>query len=112
MINKEAKVLLEEVQAKIQKSGISWDKVLDSQGHENIWKNLREEALKRVKTSLVLGQSAKLENIQITDDDFMEKVRELATVYTTDEQTVFKQLSQNPGLAQGLSQQILRSKNN
>ena len=110
MINKEAKVLLEEVQTKFKSQGISWDQVLDAQGQENIWKNLREEASKRIKTSLVLGEIGKLEDIRISDEDFMEKVRELGSAYNTDEKTVFKQLSQNPGLAQGLSQQILGQK--
>ena len=110
MTNKEAKILLEEVQAKLKSQGISWEQVLDTQGHENIWKNLREEAAKRVKSSLVLGAIAKVENLQINDDDFIDKVREFATQYNTDEKSVFKHIAQNPGLAQALSQQIMGQK--
>ncbi|MFH0703162.1 MAG: trigger factor [bacterium] len=110
MINKEAKVLLEEVQAKLKSQGVSWEQVLDSQGHENIWNSLREEAAKRVKSSLVLGTIAKIENIQLADEDFINQAREFATIYNTDEKSVFRQISQTPGLAQSLSQQIMSQK--
>ncbi|OGI23628.1 MAG: trigger factor [Candidatus Melainabacteria bacterium RIFOXYA12_FULL_32_12] len=110
MINREARVLMEEVQAKLKSQGISWEQVLDTQGQENIWNSLREEAAKRVKNSLVLGAVAKTENIHPSDEDFLAKVRELATVYNTDEQTVFQQISKNPGLAQGISHQIMTQK--
>ncbi|OGH96996.1 MAG: trigger factor [Candidatus Melainabacteria bacterium GWF2_32_7] len=110
MINREARVLMEEVQAKLKGQGISWEQVLDTQGQENIWNSLREEAAKRVKNSLVLGAVAKTENIHPSDEDFLAKVRELATVYNTDEQTVFQQISKNPGLAQGISHQIMTQK--
>lgn len=110
MINKEAKILLEEVQARLKSQGMSWEQVLDSQGHEAIWNNLREEAAKRVKNSLVLSAIAKAESLQLNDEDFITRVKELATVYNTDEKTVFKQISQNPGLAQSLSQQIMGQK--
>ena len=110
MINREAKVLMEEVQGKLKAQGISWEQVLDTQGQENIWNSLREEASKRVKSSLVLGAIAKTENIHPSDDDFLAKVRELATVYNTDEQAIFQQISKNPGLAQGISHQIMTQK--
>jgi len=110
MINREAKVLMEEVQARVKSQGLSWEQFLDSQGHENIWKSLREEAGKRVKSSLVLGAVAKAENIQLNDEDFVTRVKELATVYNTDDKTIFKQISQNPGFAQAISQQIMGQK--
>ncbi|HBH19027.1 MAG TPA: hypothetical protein DDX14_08870, partial [Cyanobacteria bacterium UBA9579] len=50
------------------------------------------------------------ENIHPSDDDFLAKVRELATVYNTDEQAIFQQISKNPGLAQGISHQIMTQK--
>ncbi len=110
MINREAKILLEEVQGKLKSQGLSWEQVLDAQGHENIWNNLRDEASKRIKNSLVLGAIAKQENLQLNDEDFNERVKELASMYATDEKTLYKQIGQNPGLAQGLAQQIMGQK--
>lgn len=110
MVNREAKHLLEEVQTNIKSQGLSWEQVLDAQGHETIWNNLREEAAKRVKSSLVLSAIAKQENLQLSDDDFQTKVSELATMYNTDEKAVYKQMAGNPGFIQGLSHQIFSQK--
>ncbi len=110
MINREAKYLMEEVENRFKSQGMSWEQVIEQQGHENIWSNLREEAAKRVKTSLVLGAIAKQENITLTDEDFAAKVKELAGVYNTEENKIYEQMTQNPSLAQSLSQQIMSQK--
>lgn len=110
MVNREAKTLLEEIQARFKSQGISWEQVLEKQGHENTWNSLREEALKRVKTSLVLSAVAKTENIQLSEEDFAEKVKELARAYNSEEKIIYEQMTQNPALAQGLSQQIMSHK--
>lgn len=110
MVNREAKVLLEEIQGRFKSQGISWEQVLEQQGHENTWNSLREEATKRVRTSLVLSAVAKTENIQLTEEDFSEKVKELARAYNSEEKIIYEQMAQNPALAQGLSQQIMSQK--
>lgn len=110
MINKEAKVLLEEMQYRVKSQGINWETFVDSQGHENLWSSTRDEAAKRVKTSLVLSEIAKTEDLKLTDEDFQKKVKELAETYNTDEKNVYKQFSQNPSLAQSFSQQIMGQK--
>jgi len=110
MINREAKYLMEEVENRFKSQGMSWEQMIEQQGHENIWNSLREEATRRVKTSLVLGAIAKEENITITDEDFAAKVKELAEAYNAEEMKVYEQMSQNPSLAQGLSQQIMSQK--
>jgi len=110
MVNREAKTLLEEIQTRFKSQGISWEQVLEQQGHESTWNSLREEAAKRVKTSLVLSAVAKTENIILTEADFAEKVKELARVYNSDEKSIYEQMAQTPALAQGLSQQIMSQK--
>ncbi len=110
MINKEARVLMEELQTKVKNQGVSWDQFLDAHGHENIWNSSREEASKRVKSSLVMSEIAKVENVTITDEDYVNRVKELANLYNTNEKVVFDQLSQNANLAQALAQQIMTQK--
>ncbi len=107
MINREAKVLMQEFQEKMKSQGVAWEQVIDQQGHENVWNNLRSDAEKRVKNSLVLGEIAKVEEIKVDDNDFFEKVKEVAAMYGTDEKTVYKQMAQNPGMAQIFTQQLL-----
>ena len=110
MINREAKYLMEEIETKFKNQGISWEKVLEEQGHENTWNSLREEATKRVKTSLVLSAIAKAENIQLNEQDFSQKIKELANMYNSEETAIYEQMSQNAALAQSLSQQIMSQK--
>ena len=110
MINREAKYLMEDIENRFKNQGMSWEQVIEQQGQENIWNNLREEAAKRVKTSLVLGAIAKAESISLTEEDFAVKVKELAATYNTDEPKIYEQMTQNPSIAQGLSQQIISQK--
>lgn len=110
MINREAKLLLEDVQQKFKAQGISWEQVLETQGHEAMWNNLREEASKRVKTSLVLGAIAKAENISINDEEILEKIREIAVMYNTEEKNLLAQMSKNSNLVQSLTHQIMGQK--
>jgi trigger factor len=107
MINKEAMELMKELQQKIQSQGLNWEQVLDQKGHETMWAELREEASKRIKNSLVLGHIAKLENISVTSEEFGEKIKELAAMYGTDEKTIYQQLSKNPEMVNFLTQQVM-----
>lgn len=107
MIDREAKVLMEDFKQKMQAQGMAWEQVIGQDGHEEMWKNIKEEASNRIKNSLVLGTIAKEENIQVGDSEFNEKVKELAAMYGTDEKTIYAQLSQNPNMASVLTQQII-----
>jgi trigger factor len=110
MINREAKLLMEEVQQRFKSQGMSWEQFLDSQGHETIWENLRGEAKKRIKTSLVFGAIAKQENIVVSEDEFTGLVREFAQMRNTDEKAIMRQLANHFESAQALSDQILSQK--
>lgn len=107
MVNKEAKILMDEFQQKITSQGMSWEKFLDSQGQEKIWENLREEATKRIKNSLVLSHIAKVEEINIDDSEFENRIAEMAKLYKTDERTIYSQISKNPMMVQSIMQQIV-----
>lgn len=110
MINREAKLLMEEVQQRFKSQGISWEQFLDSQGHESIWENLRVEAKKRIKTSLTFGAIAKAESIVVSEEEFSNQVRELSQMRNMDEKMVMRQLANHFETAQALSDQILSQK--
>lgn len=107
MVNREAKILMDEFQQKITSQGMSWEKFLDSQGQEKIWQNLRDEATKRIKNSLVLSQIAKVEEIKVDDSEFEERIKEMAKLYHTDERTIYQQISKEPMMVQSIMQQIV-----
>lgn len=110
MVNREAKLLMDEVQQRLKSQGMSWEKFLDSEGHEGTWENLREEARKRIKTSLVFGAIAKQEGMAVNEDEFSNTVRDLSMMRGVDEKQIMRQLGNNFAAAQALSDQILSQK--
>ena len=110
MIEREKEVLVADFKQKVAQTGASWDDVIKNDGIEKVDAELKEEALNRIKNSLMMSEIAILENIQITGEDLEQKVSELATMYQTDKGTIFKEISKNSSLIQSLSQQALNQK--
>ncbi|HEY9744985.1 MAG TPA: trigger factor, partial [Oculatellaceae cyanobacterium] len=110
MINRETKLLVEEVQQRLKSQGLSWEKFLDAEGHDATMNNLRNEAHKRIKTSLVFGALAKQEGLQVNDEEFTQTVNELAAMRGVDEKQIMRMLGNNFAAAQALSDQILSQK--
>ena len=107
MVNREAKQLMNEMQQKFKAQGLNFEQVVDEKGHENLWAELREEAARRVKNSLVLAEIAEKENISVTEEQFESKVKELAAIYHAEEKDVYTQLAKNLTMTSALTQQIL-----
>jgi len=110
MIEREKDVLVADFKQKLQMSGASWDDVIKRDGIEKVDSELREEALNRIKNSLMMAEIAKLENIQVTGEDLEQKIAELATMYQTDKGTIFKEITKNSAMIQSLTQQALNQK--
>ena len=110
MVDREADQLVAEYKQKLEMQGFSWDQAVEAQGYENIMNSLKEDALVRVKNSLVIDKIAKAENITVSQSDFTAKLTELSSMYQIDPQTLVKQLAQTPGVINALSQQALNEK--
>ena len=110
MIEREKQALVADFRQKLAQTGVTWEQVVKNDGVEKVDNELREEALNRIKNSLMISEIAKLENIQITPQDLEEKLGELATMYQTDKSAIFKEISKNPVMIQSLSQQALSQK--
>lgn len=110
MIERETESLLEEYKQRLMMQGIEWQKAVESQGEENILKSLREEALLRIKNSLVIDEIAKTENIKIGPEELDKKLKEIEEIYKMPRAELMKQLSQNPQIFSSLSQQALNEK--
>lgn len=110
MVNREAKLLMDEVQQRLKSQGLSWEKFLDAEGHETTWANLKAEASKRIKTSLIFGAIAKQEDMQVNESEFSNMVTQMAAMRGMDEKQVMRQLGNNFSAAQALSDQILSQK--
>lgn len=110
MINREARILLEEVQNRFKEQGMNWEQFVDSQGHEKIWQNLRQEAHRRIQTSLTFSAIAKQENVAVTAEEFQQEVANVAKERNLDEKLAMKQLANNPEAAQAIADEILSQK--
>lgn len=110
MVGREAKLLMDEVQQRLKSQGLSWEKFLDSEGHDSTLENLREEARKRIKTSLIFGAIAKQESMQVNESEFSAMVSQMAAMRGMDEKQVMRQLGNNFAAAQAMSDQILSQK--
>ena len=110
MIEREKQALVADFKQKVAQSGVTWEDVLKQDGAEKIDKELREEAISRIKNSLMMSEIAKLENIQVTAQDLEQKIGEMASLYQTDKDTIFREIRKNTALIQSLSQQALSQK--
>lgn len=112
MIDRESQSLLEEYKQRLASQGFEWEKVFESQGEDSILASLREEALTRIKNSLVIDKIAKEEQIKIGPEDLDKKLQEVGAAYRMSKVDLLKQVGQNPDILNSLSQQVLNEKVN
>ena len=73
-------------------------------------KNLNEDALVRIKNSLVIDKIAKEESIKLEQKDLETKFAQLGAAYGLKPQDLIKQLGQNPEVLASISQQAMNDK--
>lgn len=110
MIEREANTLLDEYKQKLASQGFTWEQAVETQGLDSIMEKINEDAKFRIKNSLVIDKVASLENIKVESKDFDEKIDSLAAMYQMDKETFTKYMLKNPGMLNGLSQQVLNEK--
>ncbi len=110
MIDREANSLREEYAQRLAAQGINWDSIVKAQGHDELMKNLAEDALVRIKNSLVIDKIAKDENIKLEQKDLEQKFAQLGMAYGLRPEDLVKQLGQNPQIIASISQQAMNDK--
>jgi len=108
MIEKEAQSLLEEYKQRLTMQGYNPEEAIKAQ--DNLMNELKQEALLRIKNSLVIDKIAQEENIKIDHMDLEKKLEEVEKTYHMERTEVLKQLKQNPAMFTSLSQQALNEK--
>jgi trigger factor len=81
MIDRECNLLLAHMQRYVEQAGQSWEAFTASPNYEETYKGKREEARKRVLTSLVLGAVVRAENMTITPEESNPYLAELVARY-------------------------------
>ncbi|MFQ8626521.1 MAG: hypothetical protein ACLSA2_08750 [Candidatus Gastranaerophilaceae bacterium] len=109
-INDTSSFFKRRIQTKTCSQGISWDNLVKAQGEDELVKNLKDDALIRIKNSLVIDKIAKTENIKLDQKDLEKKFGELSAAYGMKPQDLIKQLGQNPEVLASISQQAMNDK--
>lgn len=110
MVDREANSLREEYRQRLAAQGIDWDSLVKAQGQDELLKNLSEDALVRIKNSLVIDKIAKEENLKLEQKDMEQKFAQLGAAYGLQPKDLVKQLGQNPEIIASLSQQAMNDK--
>lgn len=110
MIDREAASLTEDYKQRLASQGLSWEMVTKAQSESELLKSINEDALNRIKNSLVIDKIAKDENMSIERKDIEAKLGEIAQAYRMQPADVLKQFGKNPEFIASLSQQVLNDK--
>ena len=110
MINREIQALMGEFKQRINMQGGNFDKILEKEGHQKIYEQLKEEAVKRIKTSLIVGKIAQEENLSVTAEDVQVKISQLTSLYRTSTDSIVAEIRRNVNLMHSINQQIITEK--
>ena len=110
MIDREVNSLRGEYVRRLEAQGIKWDDLVKAQGEDELLKNLNQDALTRIKNSLVIDKIAKEENIKLEQKDLERKFSQLGSAYGITPQDFVKQLGRNPEAIASISQQAMNDK--
>jgi trigger factor len=85
----------QEFMQRMQMQGISEEMYYQytNSSKEDITKQMKEDAVKRVKYRYLLKEIIKVEKIKVSDKDAKARVKEMATMYNVDEETILKEVS-------------------
>ena len=83
MIDTQCETMVNEFAQRIAQSGLSMDQYLQFSGMtvDQLKEQVRPEAETRIKSSLVLEQIAKEENIEVSDEDINAEIEKMAKAY-------------------------------
>lgn len=109
MVNREIEFLMRQYLQVMQAQGMNVNQMFTKERLAEWRGSLREEAVKRIRTSLTLGTIAKAEGITITSEEVDEEIVQYAAMYRVDPSAVREQLIQSGGWTT-LADEVLSNK--
>lgn len=99
LVDREVDSLMNDSRSYVARFGTSWDEYLKAAGksEEQLRAEYREEAEKRVKTTLLIEAIAKAENITATPADLEVELESLSRQYNQPREKILELLGQNVG---------------
>lgn len=112
LVKREMEDLLHRFEHNLAYQGLTLDKYLDyvKKSKEEVLEDFRPEALKRVKTDLVLTNIAQAENLEVTEEELNEKLQELAERYQQKNSAKLRETLESKGQLGSIKQAILLEK--
>ncbi|MBQ8887542.1 MAG: trigger factor [Candidatus Gastranaerophilales bacterium] len=110
MINREIQALMGEFKQRINMQGGNFDEMLEKEGHQKVYEQMKEEAVKRIKTSLIIGKIAQEEKVSVSQEDIQGKIGELANIYRTTADNIVAEIQKNVNLLHSMNQQVITEK--
>jgi trigger factor len=110
MINREIQALMGEFKQRINMQGGNFDEMLEKEGHQKVYEQMKEEAITRIKTSLIIGKIAQNENLEVTQQDVQTKISDMANMYRTSVDEIISEIQKNVNLLHSINQQIITEK--
>ena len=86
MLETQQRQMIEEFAQNIQQQGLSFEQYLQFTGMstDKFMDQVKPQAEKRIKSRLVLEAIVKTENIEVTDEDYDNEIKEMAEMYKMD----------------------------
>jgi len=110
MIEREAEALLDEYKQRLTMQGFNFEDAMKNQNQDELMVELKKEATMRIKSSLIIDKIAQAEDIKVDFSEMEQKLKEVEAAYRMSRADMLKQIKQNPGVFDALSQQVLNEK--
>lgn len=108
MVETETDNMIKDIEQRLMYQGLNFTQYLQMMGktEADMRKEMEEQALRQVKTKLVLGAIIETEKIEATDEEIKAKIEEMATMYGKDA----KELEENSSLKAYITESIKTEK--
>ncbi len=112
LVKREMDELLHRFEHNLAYQGLNLDQYLNytKKTNEEVLEDFRPEAIKRVKTDLVLSNIAETENLEVTEEELNEKLVELADRYQQKSAAKLRESLEGKGQLGSIKQAILLEK--
>lgn len=83
MIKKETDNMIKDLEYRLKYQGIDLKQYYEytNSSEEKVREYMRENAVKRVKQDLVLSKISEIEKVEVTEEEYLEKAKEIAKMY-------------------------------
>ncbi|NMA84530.1 MAG: trigger factor [Epulopiscium sp.] len=96
MIESQLDQMVQDFSQRLQYQGFPMEQYLQITGNNMVTlrENFREDAVKRIKSRLVLEEIAKQENLEVSDEEVMEEIKKMAEMYNMEVEKLTEGISE------------------